>query len=47
VNWISRIKKLGENIRQNINKKFPSKKEQADSAWVSLLPRAHSAGYYI
>ena len=35
MNWISRIKKLGENIRQNINKKFPSKKEQADSAWVA------------
>ena len=35
MNWISKIKKLGESIKQNINKKFPSKLERENSAWTS------------
>ena len=35
MNWIHRIKKLGESIKQNINKKFPSKLERQNSAWTS------------
>tara|TARA_Y100000590_G_scaffold3730_1_gene4945 strand:+ start:713 stop:1645 length:933 start_codon:yes stop_codon:yes gene_type:complete len=35
VNWINKIKKLGESIKQNINKKFPSKSERENSAWTS------------
>ena len=35
MNWITRIKKIGENIKRNIQKKFPTKKEQAESNWIS------------
>ena len=35
MNWINKIKKLGESIKQNINKKFPSKSERENSAWTS------------
>ena len=35
MNWITRIKKIGENIKRNIQKKFPTKKEQAESKWIS------------
>ena len=35
MNWINKIKKLGESIKQNINKKFPSKTERENSAWTS------------
>ena len=35
MNWLTRIKKIGENIKFNIQKKFPSKKEQANSPWIS------------
>ena len=28
-------KKIGENIKRNIQKKFPTKKEQAESNWIS------------
>ena len=35
MNWISKIKKFGESIKQNINKKFPTKSERESSAWTS------------
>ncbi len=35
MNWINRIKKFGESIKQNINKKFPTKSERESSAWTS------------
>jgi len=35
MNWISKILRVGEKIKTNIQKKFPTKKEQADSKWIS------------
>ncbi len=35
MNWINKIKKLGESIKKNINKKFPTKLERDSSAWTS------------
>ncbi len=35
MNWINKIKKLGESIKININKKFPTKSERESSAWTS------------
>ena len=35
MNWISKIKKFGQSIKQNINKKFPTKSERESSAWTS------------
>ena len=35
MNWINKIKKLGESIKKNINKKFPTKLERESSAWTS------------
>ena len=35
MNWINKIKKLGESIKKNINKKFPTKSEIESSAWTS------------
>ncbi len=35
MNWINKIKKFGESIKQNINKKFPTKSERESSAWTS------------
>tara|TARA_B100001121_G_scaffold304481_1_gene320104 strand:+ start:3309 stop:4244 length:936 start_codon:yes stop_codon:yes gene_type:complete len=35
MNWINKIKKLGESIKKNINKKFPTKSERETSAWTS------------
>ena len=35
MNWIKKFKKLGESIKQNINKKFPTKSERESSAWTS------------
>jgi len=35
MNWINKIKKFGESIKKNINKKFPTKSEQESSAWTS------------
>ena len=35
MNWISKIKQLGESIKKNINKKFPTKSERESSAWTS------------
>jgi len=34
-NWLTRIKTLGDKIKKNIEKKFPSKKEQEESDWIS------------
>ena len=35
MNWINKIKKFGETIKKNINKKFPTKSERESSAWTS------------
>ncbi len=35
MNWINKIKKFGESIKRNINKKFPTKSERESSAWTS------------
>ena len=35
MNWINKIKKLGESIKKNINKKFQTKSERESSAWTS------------
>ena len=35
MNWINKIKQLGESIKKNINKKFPTKSERESSAWTS------------
>ncbi len=35
MNWINKIKKFGESIKQNINKKFPTRFERESSAWTS------------
>ncbi len=35
MNWINKIKKLGESIKKNINKKFPTRSERETSAWTS------------
>ena len=35
MNWISKIKKFGESIKKNIDKKFPTKSERESSAWTS------------
>ena len=35
MNWINKIKKLGESIKKNIDKKFPTKLERESSAWTS------------
>ena len=35
MNWINKIKKFGESIKQNINKKFPTRSERESSAWTS------------
>ena len=35
MNWINKIKKFGESIKKNINKKFPTKSERESSAWTS------------
>jgi len=35
MNWINKIKKFGESIKRNINKKFPTKSERELSAWTS------------
>ena len=33
MNWINKIKQLGENIKTNIKKKFPSREEMENSKW--------------
>jgi len=35
MNWINKIKKFGQSIKKNINKKFPTKSERDSSAWTS------------
>ncbi len=35
MNWINRIKKFGESIKENLNKKFPSRSERESSPWAS------------
>ena len=35
MNWINKIKKLGESVKKNINKKFPTRSERESSAWTS------------
>ena len=35
MNWINKIKKFGESIKINLNKRFPTKSEQESSAWTS------------
>jgi len=35
VNWIKRIKKFGESIKENLNKKFPTRSERESSPWTS------------
>ena len=35
MNWINKLKKLGESIKKNIDKKFPTKLERESSAWTS------------
>ena len=36
MNWISKLQKLGENIKRNIKKKWPTKAEQESSKFVPL-----------
>ena len=40
MNWINKIKKLGESIKKNIDKKFPTKLERV-SAWTSCCKRSN------
>ena len=35
VNWIKKALSFGENIKRNLKKKFPTKKEQLESPWIS------------
>ncbi len=35
MNWINRIKKFGESIKENLNKKFPTRSERENSPWTS------------
>ena len=35
MNWLTRIKTLGDKIKRNIKKKYPTKKEQEESDWIS------------
>ena len=35
MNWITKLKKIGENIKKNVLKKFPSKSEIENSDWTS------------
>ena len=35
MNWINKIKKFGESIKKNIDKKFPTRLERESSAWTS------------
>ncbi len=36
MNWLSRVIKIGEKIKKNLKKKFPTKSEQQASSWASL-----------
>ena len=35
MNWLKKIVKYGEKIKRNLGKKFPTKKEQQESDWIS------------
>ena len=35
VNWITKALSFGEKIKKNLKKKFPTKKEQLESPWIS------------
>ena len=35
MNWLTKIKVLGDKIKKNIAKKFPTKEEIANSDWTS------------
>ena len=35
VNWITKALSIGEKIKKNLKKKFPTKKEQLESPWIS------------
>ena len=39
MNWINKIKKFGESIKQNINKKFPTKSERSVHGQVVVRDR--------
>ena len=45
MNWLTRIKVFGDKIKRNFEKKFPSKKEQAESDWMACCqgPQRKSA----
>ena len=36
MNWIIKLKKLGENIKKNVLKKFPSREQMESSKWKAL-----------
>ena len=36
MNWIIKLKKLGENIKKNVLKKFPSREQLESSKWKAL-----------
>ena len=35
MNWLTKIKILGDKIKKNLQKKFPTKEEIANSDWTS------------
>ena len=35
MNWLTKIKILGDKIKRNLQKKFPTKEEIANSDWTS------------
>ena len=44
MNWLTKIKIFGDKIKRNFDKKFPSKKEQTESDWISCCgPQLKSA----
>ena len=36
MNWLTKIKVLGDKIKKNIKKKFPSKSDIENSNWTAL-----------
>lgn len=36
MNWLTKIKTFGDKIKRNLEKKFPTKEEQANSDWTAL-----------
>ena len=35
MNWINKVRSIGEKIKKNIKKKFPSQSERDSSNWTS------------